>query len=90
MLFGRAFEMALGAYFRREDPGEVLFHEWSACKNQDLQFSNHDTWDRMLEQGMMLLIRLCQDDRVRVSQPSRSLQIKFSRHIEINEFCRLH
>lgn len=90
MLFGRAFEMALGAYFRREDPGEVLFHEWSVCKNQDLQFSNHDTWDRMLEQGMMLLIRLCQDDRVRVSQPSRSLQIKFSRHIEINEFCRLH
>ena len=25
MLFGRAFEQALGAYFRREDPGEALF-----------------------------------------------------------------
>ena len=24
MLFGRAFERALGALFRREDPGEVL------------------------------------------------------------------
>ena len=56
MLFGRAFELALGAYFRREDPGEVLFREWSACKEQGLQFSNHDTWDRMLERGIMLLI----------------------------------
>jgi hypothetical protein len=27
MLFGRAFELALGAYFRREDPGEVLFRD---------------------------------------------------------------
>ena len=40
MLFGRAFELALGAYFRREDPGDVLFREWSACKDQGLQFSN--------------------------------------------------
>src|SRR3954454_297407 len=50
MLFGQAFESALGAYFRRQDPGEVLFREWSACKGQDLQFSKHDTWSRMLEQ----------------------------------------
>ena len=71
MLFGRAFEQALGAYFRREDPGEVLFREWSACKDQNLHFSNHDTWDRMLEQGIMLLTRFCQDDRVRIYQPGR-------------------
>ena len=31
MLFGRAFELALGAYFRREDPGEVFFREWLLC-----------------------------------------------------------
>ena len=43
MRFGRAFELALGAYFRREDPGEVLLREWSACKDQGLQFSNNDT-----------------------------------------------
>ena len=36
MLFGRAFEQALGALFRREDPGAVLFAEWSACQNQGL------------------------------------------------------
>ena len=50
MLFGRAFEQALGAYFRREDPGAVLFAEWSACQNQALHYGNRDSWDRMLRQ----------------------------------------
>ena len=86
MLFGRAFEIALGAYFRGEDPGEILFREWSACKDQDLQFSNHDSWDRMLEQGMMLLIRFCQEDRVRIARPDQDLQIKFSRQVGKSEF----
>jgi len=86
MLFGRAFELALGAYFRREDPGDAFFREWSVCKDQDLQFSNRDTWDRMLEQGIMLLTRFCQDDRVGVSQPRQNLQIKFTRPLARNEF----
>jgi len=86
MLFGRAFELALGAYFRREDPGEVLFREWSACKDQGLQFLNHDPWDRMLEQGILLLTRFCQDDRVRIIQPRRNLQIKFTRPMGKNKF----
>ena len=63
MLFGRAFERALGAFFRREDPGAVLFREWSACQNAELHYPNNDTWDRMLRQGIMLLNRFCQDDR---------------------------
>ncbi len=86
MLFGRAFEQALGAYFRREDPGDVLFREWSAYKDQSLCFSNHDTWDRMLGQGIMLLTRFCQDDRVRIQHPRRNLQIKFNRSVGGNEF----
>jgi CRISPR/Cas system-associated exonuclease Cas4 (RecB family) len=86
MLFGRAFELALGAYFRREDPGEALHREWSASKDQDLQYSNRDTWDRMLDQELMLLTRFCQDDRVRVPWPRRNLQIKFTRRIGQNNF----
>jgi CRISPR/Cas system-associated exonuclease Cas4 (RecB family) len=38
MLFGRAFERALGAYFRHEDPGALLFAEWSACQSQALHY----------------------------------------------------
>jgi CRISPR/Cas system-associated exonuclease Cas4 (RecB family) len=81
MLFGRAFETALGALFRREDPGAVLFTEWSACQSQALRYSNGDSWDRMLRQGVMLLTRFCQDDRVRICQPQRNLQVKFTRQL---------
>jgi CRISPR/Cas system-associated exonuclease Cas4 (RecB family) len=79
MLFGRAFEQALGALFRNEDPGAVWFTEWSACKSQILHYSKADSSDHMLRQGLMLLNRFCQEDRVRVSRPQRNLQIKFTR-----------
>ena len=87
MLFGRAFERALGALFRREDPGAGLFSEWSACRSQGLHYSNRDSWDRMLRQGLMLLTRFCQDDRVKVLQPQRNLQVKFTRPVgDKNDF----
>ena len=87
MLFGRAFERALGAVFRREDPGAVLFDEWSACQSQDLRYSHGDSWDRMLRQGIMLLTRFCQDNRVQIRQPRRNLQVKFTRPMgEKNDF----
>ncbi len=81
MLFGRAFERALGALFRREDPGAVLFAEWSGCQNQELHYSNRDSWDRMLRQGITLLTRFCQDDRVRICKPQTNLQVKFTRQV---------
>ena len=84
MLFGRAFERALAAYFLREDPAAALLREWSACQKLGLQYSNGDTWDRMLQQGIMLLDRFCQDDRIVIRQPRRSLQIKFVRPISGN------
>src|SRR5881628_449566 len=89
MLFGRAFENALAAFFRREDSSAVLFREWSACRDQGewLHYSRGDTWDRMLQQGVQLLDRFCQDERVRVRQPHRNLQIKLVRSLSPqNEF----
>src|SRR5438477_5839912 len=81
MLFGRAFERALAAYFLGEDAAAVLFREWSACQNLGLQYAGSDSWDRMLEQGVVLLDRFCQDDRIRIRQPRHNLQIKFTRPI---------
>jgi len=79
MLFGRAFEKALAAYFRREDPSVVLFQEWSAYRDKDLDYSKGDTWDQMLHQGFQLLDRFAQEDRIRISRPRRNQQIKYSR-----------
>jgi hypothetical protein len=81
MLFGRAFERALTSYFLREDSAATLFREWQLCQNQGLQYSHGDTWDRMLQQGIQLLDRFCQDDRIRVRHAYRNQQIKLTRQI---------
>ena len=79
MHFGRAFEQAVAALFRREDPVAVWFEQWGACKNMGLVYSGNDTWDRMLQQGIQLLERFAQDGRVRIRQPHSTQQIQFTR-----------
>ncbi|PYX07270.1 MAG: hypothetical protein DMG88_15140 [Acidobacteria bacterium] len=87
MLFGRAFERALAAYFLHQDPAAALFQEWTLYRSQPLQYSHGDTWDRVLQQGIQLLERFCQEDRVRIRQPRRNLQIKFVQKLSNqNEF----
>src|SRR5512135_1151462 len=66
MLFGRAFENAVAAFFRRQDPAQALFDEWSASRHLSLDYSRGDTWDQMLHQGIQLLERFAQEDRVRI------------------------
>jgi hypothetical protein len=84
MLFGRAFEQALSAYFLRQDAAAVLFREWSLYQKQSLHYSKGDTWDRMLQQGIQLLDRFCQDDRISIRRPQSELQIKFTRPVSGN------
>jgi hypothetical protein len=74
MLFGRAFEQAVAAYFQRRDAAAVLYREWTACRDSVLHYSERDSWDRMLQ-----LDRFAQDDRVRIRQPRRNLQAKFNK-----------
>jgi CRISPR/Cas system-associated exonuclease Cas4 (RecB family) len=81
MLFGRAFEQALSAYFQREDSSATLFREWAAHQHSSLEYPNGSDWDRMLQQGVHLLDRFAQDDRVRIRQPKKNLQIKFTRSL---------
>ena len=79
MLFGRAFERALVAFFCREDAAGVLYREWAAHRDTPLEYPNGSSWDRMLQQGFQLLDRFAQDDRVRVRQDRKDLQVKFTR-----------
>ena len=48
------------------------FREWSACQNLGLQYLNGDTRDRMLQQGILLLDRFRQEDRIQIRQQRRS------------------
>jgi hypothetical protein len=76
MAFGRCFENALGAYFRGEDCAAALFKEWGGYRDAGFEYKKAETWDRMLHQGVHLLERFVQADRVRVPDPKQNLQIK--------------
>ena len=51
MLFGRAFERALAAYFLRKDAAAALFQEWKLYQDQKLEYSHGDSWDRSLSKA---------------------------------------
>jgi hypothetical protein len=78
MLFGRAFERALAALFRGQDPAAVLFEQWAPSQQLNLVYSGHDSWDSMLQQGVQLLERFVQDGRVSIPCVV-SQQIQFTR-----------
>ena len=87
LLFGRCFEKALAAFFLGEDSAAALFREWSAHQESRLEYKNGENWDRLLRQGIRLLERLAQDDRIRIRQPRRNLQVKLTRPLsQGNEF----
>ena len=87
MLFGRAFEQAVAALFRREDPTNMLFEQWGLCRDIGLTYAGNDNWDRMLQQGIQLLERFAQDGRVRIPQPRHHQQIQFRKPVaSCNDF----
>ena len=44
-----------------------------------MEYSKGDSWDRLLQQGVHLLHLFAQQDRIRIPQPSRDLQLKINR-----------
>ena len=69
MVFGRAFEQAVAAYFQRQDAAAVLCREWSTHRETGLRYSEGDSWDHMLQSGVQLLDRFAQDGRIHICQP---------------------
>jgi PD-(D/E)XK nuclease superfamily len=87
MAFGRCFERALAAYFLGEDCTSVLFKEWGAFRGAPFEYKRGDSWDRLVHQGLHLLERFAQDDRVKICRPEQNLQVKMARGLpDGNEF----
>jgi len=87
LIFGRCFEKALEAYFCGDDCGAALYREWGGYREAAFEYKKGDAWDRLLHQGVHLLHRFVQDDRVRISQPKENLQIKLVRELpNTNQF----
>jgi hypothetical protein len=83
LLFGRCFEQGLAAFFSGEDSTAVLFNEWSKHQDAQLEYSRGDSWERMFREGVQLLERLAQDDRIQVRDPRQNMQVKLLRSLPI-------
>src|ERR1700682_4458490 len=81
MAFGRCFERALAAYFSGQDSSAVLFKEWGAFRDTPFEYKKGESWDRLVHQGVHLLERFAQDDRVKIHQPEQDLQVKMNRSL---------
>ena len=87
MFFGRCFEKALEAYFCGDDCSAALYREWGAFRGTPFKYRNGESWDRILRQGVHLLERFAQDDRIHIPQPQQNLQIKITKSLSTdNEF----
>src|SRR5271156_4952954 len=78
MVFGRAFERALGAYFRREDAGAVLFAEWSTSQKLGLHYADRAGGDGIPKKEIVLGEGFGKGVGVGLGEPHQDLQIKFS------------
>jgi hypothetical protein len=87
LVFGRCFERALGAYFSGEDCTAALFKEWAVFRDAPFQYKQGESWDRLVHQGVHLLQRFAQDDRVKIHSPRKNLQLKLTKRFSGgNEF----
>jgi hypothetical protein len=80
MIFGRCFEKALESYFRGDDCGAELYREWGAFRDAPFEYKKGETWDRLVHQGVNLLERFAQDNRIRI-RLKKNLQLKVVRDL---------
>jgi CRISPR/Cas system-associated exonuclease Cas4 (RecB family) len=81
MLFGRAFEKALAAFFCRQDAAATLYQEWAVYRKQALDYSHGDDWDRLWMQGVQLLNLFAQQNRIQIPRPQLDQQVKLERQL---------
>jgi len=87
LMFGRCFEKALEAYFCGEDCTATLHREWGTYREAGFAYKKGETWDRLVHQGVHLLERFAQDNRIRIARPKENLQLKLVRELpNANQF----
>ena len=79
LLFGRCFEKAIAAFFVGEDSTAALFKEWNPYRQAPIEYKSGEDWERIYRQGIQLLERLAQDDRIQIPQARQNLQVKLTR-----------
>ena len=84
MVFGRCFDRALAALFSLEDPEAALFREWGTFRDAAFEYKKGDSWDRAFHQGVHLLQRFAQQNRIVIQSPRTNLQVKATKLLSPN------
>ncbi len=63
----------------------MLFKEWGAYRDVPFEYKKGDSWDVCVQQGVQLLEKFAQDDRIRIPQPKKNLQVKMLRSLGAND-----
>jgi hypothetical protein len=69
----------LSASAAAEDSAALLFKEWEAYRDVPFEYRKGESWDHIFHQGVHLLETFARDDRIRIRNPQKNLQIKMLR-----------
>ncbi len=73
------FNRHYGDFCTGADTTAVLFKEWGSYRDAALDYKKGESWDRLIHQGVHLLQKFAQDDRIRIPRPQKNLQVKLAR-----------
>jgi len=85
LLFGRVFERAVESQFLVEDSVQFFTEQWGSLKDAPMEYSNGDSWEKMLEQGRRLLDQFREDQRVQIEDGRTDFQIRFRRPLPLSQ-----
>ena len=85
LAFGRVFQMAVEAQFLVDDSVRFFAKHWAEVKGLKLEYSNGDSWEKMLEQGQQLLGRFREDQRVQIEDGRTDFQVKIRRPLPMSQ-----
>jgi hypothetical protein len=85
LIFGRVFQMAVESQFLVSDSIRFFTEHWGRVKDLGLEYSNGDSWEKMLEQGQQLLERFREDQRVQIEDGRTDFQVKFRRPLPLSQ-----
>ena len=78
LIFGRVFERAVESQFLVEDSVQFFTEQWATLKDAPLEYSNGDSWEKMLVQGQQLLINSVKTNGFRSKMGARIFRSGFA------------
>ena len=85
LIFGRVFQMAVESQFLVPDSVQFFTDQWKGVKDLKLEYASGDSWEKLLEQGEILLNLFREDQRVQIEDGRTDFQVKFRRPLSLTE-----